>query len=66
MVTTAGSYTLLFTGNDPYGVSGDHTTFIDNVSINAVPEPSSMALIGLSVFGLFFAHRYFPRSPAAR
>jgi len=57
-VTSAGSYTLTFTGDDPYGTDGDHTTFVDNVSIATVPEPSSLALTGLSVLGLFFARRF--------
>jgi len=32
-VATAGAYTLQFAGTLPYGVSGDHTTYIDNVSL---------------------------------
>ena len=32
-VTTAGSYTLQFKGDDPYSGSSDHTTFIDNISL---------------------------------
>lgn len=57
-VTTAGSYTLQFLGNDPYGVNGDHTTFVDNVSIVAVPEPSSLALAGIGALGLLCIRRY--------
>jgi hypothetical protein len=59
-VTTAGSYTLQFLGDDAYGVAGDHTTFLDNVSIQAVPEPSSVALIGLGAFGALFGRRLIP------
>ena len=57
-VTTPGSYTVEFSGNYPYGQLGDLTTFIDNVSIVAVPEPSTLALAGFGVWGLFFARRF--------
>jgi len=34
-VTTSGAYVLKFLGTLPYGTSGDHTTYIDNVSVVA-------------------------------
>lgn len=40
----AGNYTLKFIGTDS---SRDVTTFIDNVAINAVPEPGSLALFAV-------------------
>lgn len=50
-VLSPGSYTLQFLGNDPYGVSGDHTTFVDNVAVQAVPEPSCLALLAVGLVG---------------
>jgi lysophospholipase L1-like esterase len=35
-VTTAGSYTLNFSGTLPYSTQSDHTSFIDNVSLVSV------------------------------
>jgi hypothetical protein len=62
-VTTAGSYTLQFTGDYPYGVTApdgqtDHTTFLDNASIVAVPEPSILALAEFCLIGLLFVRRH--------
>jgi hypothetical protein len=43
-VTASGTYTLQFSGTLPYGVSGDHTTYIDNVSLSLSPViPPSIA-----------------------
>jgi lysophospholipase L1-like esterase len=52
-VATAGTYTLEFTGTLPYGASGDHTTYIDKVSIMAatvippaiISEPSPVQMV---------------------
>lgn len=45
-----GLHTLSFVGN---GVNGrDVTTFIDNVSINAVPEPVTLGLFGLGLLAM--------------
>ena len=49
---SAGTYTLAFTGANPYGFA-DRTTFIDNVGISAVPEPATCAaLVGAAALGL--------------
>jgi hypothetical protein len=51
-VTSSGTYTLTFQATIPYGPSGDHTSFIDNVSIvpGAIPpaftsQPTSLEMI---------------------
>ncbi len=52
-VATEGAYTLQFAGTLPYGVSGDHTTYIDSVSILAstvippaiLSEPSPLQMV---------------------
>lgn len=55
-VTTAGSYDLVFTGLNPSNFVYP-ATLIDNVSITAVPEPSSTALLGLGALGLFIRRK---------
>jgi len=55
-VAVAGTYTLQFLGTLPYGASGDHTTYIDNVSlagstvvpptILSEPSPAQMVYAG--------------------
>jgi MYXO-CTERM domain-containing protein len=47
-VTTAGLHTLRWQG---VAVATDATAFIDNLSVTAVPEPST-ALMGLAGLGL--------------
>lgn len=47
---TAGTHTLSFVGLGPAGQ--DHTTFIDNVTLTAVPEPVTLGLFGLGLVAL--------------
>ncbi|MDQ2820631.1 MAG: PEP-CTERM sorting domain-containing protein [Pseudomonadota bacterium] len=47
---TAGVHTLTFAGLGPR--NQDHTTFIDNVVLTAVPEPVTLGLFGLGLVAL--------------
>lgn len=38
---------------------GTHGQGIDNFSIQAVPEPASLSLIGLVTGGIYFVRRFF-------
>ena len=49
--TTAGGGELVFKGGTIWGQS-DSTSFIDNVQLTAVPEPTSLALMAIGTLGL--------------
>ncbi len=52
----AGFHTLSFTGTVNLNTA-DVTTFVDQVSVTAVPEPSTLALLGGGLAGLAFLRR---------
>jgi PEP-CTERM motif len=49
----AGRHTLRFVGTG----AQDAATFVDSVSVNAVPEPGSIALMGLGIAALAISRR---------
>ena len=61
-VTSAGDHTLTFEASPN---NADNTAFIDGVSIVAVPEPTSIALLAMTGAGLAAARR-FRNNRAAR
>ena len=51
--TTAGGTGLSFVGQSVYNSSNDDaTSFIDNVSVTAVPEPASLLMMAVGTLGL--------------
>ena len=57
---SSGVHSLTFTG---LGVAGsDVTSFIDNVTVNAVPEPTTVALLGLGLLGFAASRRKSAKS----
>jgi hypothetical protein len=49
---TAGSHTLQFAGTVPANSGIDSTAFVDEVTVSAVPEPSSVAAFGFTGLGV--------------
>lgn len=52
-VTTDGTYRLMFDGTG----STDNTTYFDNVSLVAIPEPGSLVLMGIALGSLLLFRR---------
>ncbi len=53
---TAGTHLLTIAGTLPFS-TGDFTTFIDQVSFDAIPEPSTLALIASGLVMVLLAAR---------
>jgi hypothetical protein len=52
-VSTPGATTLSFVGTS----AGDHTAFIDNVSLTEVPEPAAIGLISFGLGAMLYLRR---------
>jgi len=54
-IATAGDFTLQFLATAPQGF--DRTAYFDAIQIQSIPEPSTVALMGISLFAISFLAR---------